>query len=411
MTGRPDISDWLIHFVHDRNPLLDDSAYDALDLPRPAFRFTNGAPEPLDESWQGSDDDYPIEPDGAAIQVVHKILHDGHIRAGWSWRELRSRGLVPTIYGQSPAVCMTEMPLSAVLAYAKHRARSDAVLAYGIALRRDEVFQLGGRPVIYGLTGQYREDSDWPRLLAPECGIGLSEQYRYVSTSLGGKRAIDWTHEREWRWAHQPDLEVPGLSLWLDDEPNWSSIVVIVSDDEEAEDTLSLVRKLADRRSTNYEHQYCVEQIERVRVLSLERIERLLQDNEIVRIDDIPLALKTKFGRVAIEQPDRDRANAAITELNKLIPEFQREYLDANGGSFDLCGFAHVSFDVADNPFCEALIQEGKAETWYDGYRVILPITGKTQNISEEEFIAQRCADYLNELVGERHFWMKSRLD
>lgn len=411
MTGRPDISDWLIHFVHDRNPILDDSMYDDIDEPRPAFRFTDGEPEGIEYSWRLSDAEYVIEPDAYAIQVVEKILHDGHIRAGWSWRESRSKGLVPTIYGESPAVCMTEMPLSSLLAYAKNRAKSQAVLAYGIALKKDEVFQAGGRQVIYGLSGNHREISDVPRLLDPACGIGKQEQYRYVATSLGSERPIDWTHEREWRWAHPPGLEIPGLSLWLDDEPTWSSIIVIVSSDDEAEDMLAFIRKLADRRSTNYEHQYCVEQIERVRVLSLARIERLLQDNDVVRIDDIPLALKTKFGRVAIDQTDRDRANAAITDLNKLIPGFQQEYLDATGGSFDLCGFAHVSFDVADNPFCEALIQERKAETWYDGYRVILPISGKTQNISEEEFIAQRCADYLNDLVGERHFWMKSRLD
>ena len=148
------------------------------------------------DAWHEYDSEYPIEPDGTARQVLLKILDDGHIRATWSFRNGR-----PTIYGHSAAVCLTEMPLGALLQYAKKR--PDAVSPYAISVLRHEAFAAGARPAIYGCTMPHSErttDGFW-RELDESCGIAVHEQYRYVATRLDGVRPIDWTHEREWALA------------------------------------------------------------------------------------------------------------------------------------------------------------------------------------------------------------------
>ena len=78
------------------------------------------------------------------------------------------------------------MPLYALMHYADWRATPDRVSRYGIAFKRDELFEAGARSVIYGLSSDHRE-VDFRRgpfrLLYPECGIGIKEQYRYICTN------------------------------------------------------------------------------------------------------------------------------------------------------------------------------------------------------------------------------------
>ena len=93
------------------------------------------------------------------------------------------------IYGPKSAVCFTEMPLYALIDYVKARNKSGYADRYGIAFRREELFEAGARPVIYGLTGEHKEISSCESLcgfrVLSECtGIGLHEQYRYVYTNL-----------------------------------------------------------------------------------------------------------------------------------------------------------------------------------------------------------------------------------
>ena len=123
------------------------------------------------------------------------------------------------------------MPLYALLDYARSRDSTHSVLPYGIALPRDEFYRAGGRPVIYGLTGEHREikGSRLPRLLHPTCGIAPVEQYRYVAMSLDPNRRIDWSHEREWRWCDpNNDCSYPGLPIWLREEPHQFSRTFIM---------------------------------------------------------------------------------------------------------------------------------------------------------------------------------------
>ena len=122
----------------------------------------------------------------ADLRILKKILHDGYIKSGWSLRNF-----VPTIYGPKSAVCFTEMPLYALVDYAKTRRISGYVGNYGIAFRRNELFAAGARNVIYGLSTAHLEaEVDEKgifqgRLLSvKETGIGTQEQYRYVATNL-----------------------------------------------------------------------------------------------------------------------------------------------------------------------------------------------------------------------------------
>ncbi|MDR3463683.1 MAG: hypothetical protein P4L76_15345 [Beijerinckiaceae bacterium] len=219
--NRTDLSAWVMHFVHDRNPNND-----------PANLFNEGEITPLFpfhedpsknqrfELWEMVERASTLAPDDCAFCVLMKILEDGHTRAGWSFRSNR-----PTIYGPRAACCFTEMPLYALVDYARRRKR-DAVGAYAIGLLRSEFFTAGGRPAIYGLSGPHREQQSigsafhWPRKLDAACGLGENEQYRYVAMNLSAGRQIDWGHEREWRWADvQDECDCPGLPMNLINSP------------------------------------------------------------------------------------------------------------------------------------------------------------------------------------------------
>src|SRR3546814_6091553 len=66
------------------------------------------------------------------------------------------------------------------------------------------MFTAGARPVIYGLSGDVREQpSNGDFRILDERLLPQQEQYRYVTYTIGDVRQIDWTHEREWRWPYQ----------------------------------------------------------------------------------------------------------------------------------------------------------------------------------------------------------------
>ncbi|GFE72128.1 hypothetical protein [Chroococcus sp. FPU101] len=222
--NRIDLSEWVIHFVHDR----DLSHYPKTkDFPLPFIFDKTGKPiiHDLDKiayddqvAYESSlDHPYGLASDASAYSVLKKILFDGYIKSGWSFRNGK-----PTIYGSKSTVCFTEMPLYALVEYASKRSNSSSVEAYGIALRKQELFKADGRPIIYGLSGLHqeatRDDSCFGkgfRCLSSSCGIGLHEQYRYVAMNLNKNKWIDWTYEREWRWAvTDEECKVPGLPLF-----------------------------------------------------------------------------------------------------------------------------------------------------------------------------------------------------
>ena len=260
------MSDWVLHFVHDRNPEFEMTAQDLFgeDAPEIMPAHADSKENKRFYDYQHAELEHEnLEREANAIDVLTQILDQGLIKSGWAFRGGRA-----TIYGAKSAVCLTEMPLSSLVEYAKSRGDSTKVAQYAVGLLKAELFEAGGRPVIYGLSTAYHElgQDAWPRFLAPACGLGENEQYRYVSLKLEGDKHIDWTHEREWRWAdHNNSAAVPGLPIWRARTPwQFSSALILVPTNEEAQLILSQLRRQLDAETDNWDQSYDLNLLEPV---------------------------------------------------------------------------------------------------------------------------------------------------
>ena len=289
--SREDLSEWALHFVHDYNPEAEPDDWMI------NFDYFGAFPYHRDrkindrfDSWRISDEYYPIDPDPDALQVLLKIITDGHIRASWALRNGR-----PSIYGPRAAVCFTEMPLYALVEYAKQR-RKDSVGTYAVGVLKSELYAAGGRPAIYGLSGKHIErrpqEADykgWPRYLAPSCGLAEAEQYRYVAMSVDPQRRIDWSHEREWRWVdHEDKCSCPGLPIWLAEEPTaaFSRIFVVVPDETEVERVVNRLQQLHYAGANDADFLFRRKTLEATSVVALDKLRDI--DASRVRLGNIP---------------------------------------------------------------------------------------------------------------------------
>ena len=107
------------------------------------------------------------------LQRLLRILDDGHIKATFALRrniyQHPDDDPKPTVRGASPAVCLTEQPLWALL-------KSLEVFpwryqGYGIAYHKAPLFQRGGRPVVYGSVVRYDEDVPVVKAKLRECRV------------------------------------------------------------------------------------------------------------------------------------------------------------------------------------------------------------------------------------------------
>lgn len=121
-----------------------------------------------------------------AFQVLKEILASGILRGGLGY-----------VKGNRPAVCFSEIPLSAIHQFAHPPSSENARYRfYGLALSKKTIFEAGGRPVIYLPDNE----ANW---------IPADEKWRHVRFEYG---TVDWTHEREWRVPGDLDLrKVAGL--------------------------------------------------------------------------------------------------------------------------------------------------------------------------------------------------------
>lgn len=248
-TIRFDLSDWLIHFFR-KIDLLSSSAI--------VF------PEHM--GWGNIYEDTKLSP----LFMLRCAIRMGRLWATWAYRNG-----VRTIYGPSPAVCFTEMPIAAFLESAKLREKyGEAISQFALIFPKKDLFKIGTNPVIYGLDNRNVRlpsgKDGKPRIidytLLPE-----REQYRYVTYNPSSPRPIDWTHEREWRWPYRGDIskmereleefgliseasDIPGLDFY---SCGISSIGVIVQKEEQAKwvthDILSLVdRGIINKNQFNF---------------------------------------------------------------------------------------------------------------------------------------------------------------
>lgn len=407
---RKDISQWLIHFVHRRNPENDATQWFDEFVHVPVAYDDAG--RSIETDWQYYDEEYPIAPDDYAISVLHKILDDGHIRATWSFRNEK-----PTIYGPRAAVCFTEMPLYALLDYARTRADEESVQTYGIAIPKQDLFSAGARPVIYGLSSDHAEAREGDpyykvggRVLAHSCGIAPHEQYRYVAMSLGGEKVIDWSHEREWRWTKRfsGDPDIPGLSLWLADEDHqFNRIVILVHTAKEARWFLDRLKTLHDNPHNNYDWAFSRTALERTRVLALEDISGDLALNESLRLEDLPAVSLKRFCKPIPSSETLDRVRSAVAKARSAA-KLAAEANPSNG----LFGFSWVVTYDAQTEVSEALLAFNHAESTGDrGYRVYEVMKDvHSLMIDTVEAAAKAAAEVLTSELGQK-FFMNSRLD
>lgn len=352
---RSDMTDWVIHFVHARNEDNDAFTYDASGDGTAIPYHADANKAARFDLWDIKDSECPLEPDASALSVLLRILDDGHIRTGWCMRKRR-----PTVYGPRPVCCFTEMPLHALLHYARTRGDRKSVDVYGIALPKSEVFAVGGRPVIYGLSGQHKESNAaaWPRRLDASCGIGEHEQHRYVATKMGADRPIDWTHEREWRWADTADqCGCPGLPVWLDGEPlTFSRAIIIVRDDNEANRVLDKLKEMHDG-GNNYDYMYNRQLLEATRVLVLDSVlKERLAELASLRIEDIKLRELSQVVDPVPSQDLIDRARKAVVAATIAAAKAAEQWRQVHDRK-DVFGFGYMMIGPPQSAEVQALLK------------------------------------------------------
>ena len=191
--------------------------------------------------------------------MLRAALRNGRLWATWSMRNG-----VRTVYGPSPAICFTEMPIAAFLQAGDARWKSgQAMSPFALVFPKEALHRLGALPVISGVASDVNFSASYDvagNRMLPESIIPSAEQFRYVTFDIGGARNIDWTHEREWRWPCRADFsvvnqqvqyfstvsswdEIPGLDFYL---AGISGIGVIVETKKQAELVVSDMLTLVD---------------------------------------------------------------------------------------------------------------------------------------------------------------------
>lgn len=417
---RTDLSDWIIHFVHDRS---NDQRPEWIIEPC-GYGFGETGEEVFDEyqlaiEREAENMNFEIHESDelTAFQVLKLILSMGHIRAGFSYRNQNK-----TIYGHRPAICFTEMPLHALIQYSKNRNKNQLTSSYAIAFPRKELFKAGARNVIYGLSGPHIEAvegdeyfDEWHRSLSKKCGLSLNEQYRYVYTNLSGEKVTDWTHEREWRLpCEYGDYQKVGLNFLLDEEESnpiteFSEIVVIVDTNEESS---ALLRDLAQ-----YYHgdlfNYSCKMVERIKIISLEQLAAIEEsDLSKVSIDNIDYQVFKKHNVVSSTEEDRNQVKLFLQEAIEFANQKHLEEWnswaekgltkESNGDYLDECAYVYVVLDNPTDCYSNALIDLGYAQPNGNWGVIIREIKSPlTQSRTIKEFYCQQIIQKLSELTGE----------
>lgn len=425
--NRSDLSDWTIHFVHDRE---NDQRPDWVINPSNYTMGEDGENE-VDEhlmaiECEAENMDFEITEyeSLSAFDVLKQILAMGYIRAGFSYRKEAK-----TIYGNRPAVCFTEMPLHSLIQYSKNRSQTNFIAPYAVAFPRAELFKYGARNVFYGLTNGHKEAkpkdpffNKWSRNLAYDCGIGLHEQYRYVYTKLENYGGIDWTHEREWRLACEyHDHTKVGLNFLREDETSnpikqFSQIVIIVETEEE---TNELINHLAQ-----YYHgdlfNYSSDIIEKIKIISLEYLSTF-SDVDNVSIDNIDYKAFSKYNKVNSSTELQDEVKVFLKEAIDYADKRHTEewskwpekglILDSNDDYLDECAFVNIVLDEPTKKYSNALIDIEYAipnGSWGTLLRKVKQ--PKTQSSTIKQFYCQNIIDKLSVSTGES-FSIHVRLD
>lgn len=406
--SRKDLTNWIIHFVHRRNPNNDplEFSYDFEDfnyIPFPDSFTYEGEPIFLTEKYE--EDDYGLESDAYAFSVLKKILHDGIIRTGWSYRNGN-----PTIYGPKSASCFTEMPLYALIEYAKNRKDENSIEPYGIAFLKPELFEAGARPVIYGLSGKHQEakkgDANYGiglRTLSSTCGIGLREMYRYVYTNINSQRLIDWTHEREWRWSDSDEsFDFAGLPFIAENEKfTFSKIIVIVKTNDEVNDVIDHLQNLYHSKSTNFERMYDLKLLANIGVLAIDDLANMDFDLESIKLDDLPINTMPQIQKIHVRPETYELVKKAIEDAGRISFEESKKKF-AEIGDVGPCGWFNIVTYESNSEITQALVDLEIAHSYGKGYYTLYGIKSyPAQSIDVDEPGSVAAAKFLTEKLGQ----------
>jgi hypothetical protein len=250
----------------------------------------------------------------------------------------------------------------------------------------------------------------WPRKLHPDCGVAEAEQYRYVAMSLGASRHIDWSHEREWRWADVRDqYSCPGLPIWLKDEPvQFSQAIIIVPKARQVKTVLNQIKELYDAGHHNHDYAYNRELLSNTRVLALENVAKVGK-KQLLRLDDLPTSKLALFKHPRASADTCGRVQAALKAAATAARKAAKQ---ADDGTPDVCGFAHVTVLDPQSAFVSALLKPRKVDVFGGVGYVIRDIeTHFGQSLRVQEAAAEAAVDVLKQHFPDVHFAVRTEWD
>ena len=408
---REDMSSWLIHFTKDIN------VNNEVDVLIESNEFTNGELV-LDYTNQFNTGINTY----TAFDVLCNIIRECGIRYGYSFRNGKT-----TLYGGEPVICFTEMPIFSLIQYAKRR-NSDSNSTFGIAIRKDDAFKYGARPVIYGLSEDtnisYIKNTSTLRILK-ECILPKHEQYRLVALKLGDDKVVDWTHEREWRIKRRNDIthntfiengyelvEIEHLNIF-EENGFCKEIILIVDTDSQADELYDLILPLMDSHSNEYGVSFCPNK------LSILIIGNLKNETKPFRkIEDISPKSYFKVELPNISNEELKWLEKVILYCREVISKeatekyLKKHKIDDEIKDFrDACGYSNIVCYESRNKYLRGLIKICVATPLSRSYLIkATEPSFSSQSISFHEFIANEVCDYLNSKI-ENIFYVKSYMD
>lgn len=421
---RIDLSSWVIHFVHERTPetsfealineVIEAGELEGYTINKENIQFPDyykSPNNPVSIFDRNFNEDWVLDNNATAFDVLQRIIHDGFIRSSWSFRNGN-----PTVYGPFSAICFTEMPLYALIDYANTRqSGSGFVGKYGIAFKKNEIFMAGARNVIYGLSGPHKEsaqgDPYWGygmRTLASDSGIGINEQYRYVHTKLSYDKNVDWTFEREWRLPVKDDhWGVPGLPFLLDRNSYNNPITdafVIVETNEEKGIILDQLTNMYNSRCTNYGYDYDLGMLSRIGVISIEELSEHKSFSQI-KIDDIT---KTHSDILNLKDVGEDvylRIDDAIKRSQTLFDSEYNKQKEKYGGNTYFSFISHMKLYTDEyTTITQGMVNRGIAYSFSDGRYYVDINRSLTENENFGFDVMRPVADFLSDLLGQKFY-------
>ncbi|MBB2949323.1 hypothetical protein [Sphingobacterium sp. JUb56] len=343
------------------------------------------------------------------FEVLLNIIKEGGLRGTFSFRNGK-----PTIYGGSPAICFTEMPLLNLIEYVRSRKDDNKVTEYGFAILKNNAFSYGARPVISGLSNALSYSNYERRILNPEI-LPISEQYRYVALDLLSKNKIDWTHEREWRikvdhkdfWVrddwHMNVHQTSGINIFSD--LNFTECIIIIKTNEEAIIIQKVVQKQLDSGYSAGGNEFHTD----IKYLVIDEALKYLGINEITSIENLPEKAFYKQKYDIITDDEKVQVLKIIEECKTMALSYADEYIDkykntidSSGNFRDCCGYAYVCTFDSENKIIRFLLEE-EIVSCANGQYIFYGLQNKIpqmQGMSYVEYIANKQADFLNQHIG-----------